>query len=43
MPKKVLEVRNGVAKVVNQDLCSSDGACAMICLASAITLEKREV
>ncbi|MCW4012617.1 MAG: 4Fe-4S binding protein, partial [Candidatus Bathyarchaeota archaeon] len=36
------EVRNGVAKVVNQDLCGSDGACAMICPVSAITLERRE-
>lgn len=40
--KKVLEVRNGVVNIVNQDACGADGACAMICPVNAITLERRE-
>ncbi len=41
--KKMLEIRNGVVKIVDQEMCGSDGACAMICPVGAITLEKREV
>jgi 4Fe-4S ferredoxin len=40
--KKVIEVRNGVVKIVNQDACGADGACVMICPVNAITLERRE-
>jgi 4Fe-4S ferredoxin len=40
--KKILEVRNGVVKVVNQDVCGSDAACVMICPVGAIALERRE-
>ncbi|AAM07522.1 TPA: 4Fe-4S binding protein [Methanosarcina acetivorans] len=41
--KALLEVKNGIISVVNQDVCGADGACAMICPVNAIWLVKREV
>jgi len=41
--KSFIEVKNGEISILNQELCGTDGGCALICPANAIKLVKREV
>lgn len=41
--KALLEVQNGVVRVVDQEVCGSCATCAMICPVNAIRLERRKV
>jgi len=41
--KSFTGVKNGEISILNQEVCGTDGECALICSSNAIKLVKREV